>query len=103
MPRSRRHFIAALTGGAVAARATTTAEAQAPPKVAMNETEEPRRRLAAEMKALNDAAGLGVTADEIERAQAYATGALLAARDRLRTIELDPSLDLAVSFSAKRS
>lgn len=98
---SRRRFLG-LLGGAAAAAGTGRAEAQAPPHVSMDEAGERRRRVAAAMRALNEAAGLGVTPDELERAEAYATGAILEAEAKLRPIVLDDRLDLPVAFAARR-
>jgi hypothetical protein len=68
----------------------------------MERTGEERRRLGAALRELNDAAGLGVTGDELERAEAYATGAILEAEAKLRPLVLDPGLDLPVVFRARR-
>jgi hypothetical protein len=99
---ARRRFIAGLSGGLAAVSAAPKTEAQAPPRVSMDSADEPRRRLAAALKELNEAEGLDVTADELARAEAYAVGALLAVKAKLRPIVLDTSLDLPVSFSARR-
>ena len=88
--------LAALTAGAAGA---TTAQAQAPPKASVAEA---NRGLGATLRALNEAAGLGVTADEIDRAEAYATGAILETRARLRPLVLDEALDLPVVFRARK-
>lgn len=97
--KSRRRFLGLITAAAAAGR---VAEAQAPPRVSMDDAGERRCRLAAEMRTLNEAAGLGVTADELERAQAYASGAILEAEAKLRPIVLDDALDLPVAFAARR-
>lgn len=97
--KSRRRFLGLLAGAATAGGG---AEAQAPPHVSMDEVGERRRRLAAALRALNEAAGLGVTSDELERAEAYATGAILEAEAKLRPIVLDEGLDLPVEFAARR-
>ena len=54
------------------------------------------------MRELNAAAGLGVTPEELERAEAYATGAILEAEARLRPLVLAEGLDLPVIFQARR-
>ena len=82
-----------------AAAAVPRAEAQAPPKTAITEA---NRGLGATLRALNEAAGLGVTPDEIERAEAYATGAILETRAKLRPLVLDEGLDLPVVFRARK-
>jgi hypothetical protein len=68
----------------------------------MEKTGDERRRLGAALRDLNDAGALGVTADELERAEAYATGAILEAAAKLRPLVLDPGLDLPVVFRARR-
>ena len=99
---SRRSFgrLAAAVVAALGAR--TTADAQAPPKVSLADADARRRRLSAALRELNEAAGLGVTPDELERAEAYATGAILEAETKLRPLVLDEGLGLPVSFRARR-
>ena len=91
-----------LVGGTAALGARGTAEAQAPARVSPADPGDRRRRLAAALRELNAAAGLGVTPDELERAEAYATSAILEAEAKLRPLVLDESLDLPVTFSARR-
>jgi len=100
--KNRRRFIGLLTGVAAGVGAGKRAEAQAPPRVSMDEAGDRRRRLGAALRELNEAAGLGVTPDELERAEAYATGAILEAEAKLRPLVLDPALDLPVVFGARR-
>ena len=100
--QSRRRFMGGLVGGTAALAARGIAEAQAPPRVSVADQGDRRRRLAAALRELNEAAGLGVTPDELERAEAYATGAILEAEAKLRPIVLDEGLDLPVTFSARR-
>lgn len=103
MPRlSRRRFMGGLVGGTTALGARGMAEAQAPPRVSPADGSGRRRRLAAALRELNEAAGLGVTPDELERAEAYATGAILEVEAKLRPIALAEGLDLPVAFSARR-
>jgi hypothetical protein len=97
--RSRRRFLGLLTAAAAAGGG---ADAQAPPRVSMDDAGERRRRLAAALRALNEAAGLGVTPDEQERAEAYATGAILEAEAKLRPIVFEDGLELPVQFAARR-
>jgi len=92
--KNRRSFIGLLTTGLASLRAPwARAEGQAADR---------KRRLAAALRELNDAAGIGITPDEMDRARDYATGALLEAEARLRTVALDDSLDLPIHFSARR-
>lgn len=98
----RRRFLRLLTGATAALGGAIPADAQAPPRVSMDEAGDRRRRLGAALRALNEAAELGVTADELERAEAYVTGAILEAQAKLRPIALDDSLDLPVVFRARR-
>lgn len=100
--RGRRRFIAGAGSTALALRMSGAAEAQAPPKVSPAGAEGRQRRLAAALRELNEAAGLAVTPDDLERAEAYAVGALLEAEAKLRPIALDAALDLPVVFSARR-
>ena len=100
--QSRRGFLGGLAAVTTAVGARGSAEAQAPPRVSLADGGDRRRRLAAALRELNDVAGLGVTPDELERAEAYATGAILEAEAKLRPIVLDEGLDLPVAFSARR-
>lgn len=99
--KARRRFLGLLAGAAAAAGGGRRAEGQAPPRVSMADTEDRRRRLGAALRELNEAAGLGVTSDELERAEAYATGALLEAEAKLRPLTLGEGLDLPVAFLAR--
>jgi len=101
MPRDgRRSFIGALTGMALGA--SRRAEPQAPAKVTMDEAGERRQRLGKVLRELNDNAGLGIAPDDIERAEAYATGAILETEAKLRPIRLDDALDVPIVFRARR-
>ena len=100
--RGRRRFIAGVSSTALALRAGGNAEAQAPPRASLAGAEERRKRLAAAIRELNEAAGLGVVAEDLEGAEAYAVGALLEAEAKLRPLRLDPGLDLPVVFRARR-
>jgi hypothetical protein len=99
---SRRRFIGCVGGAAAILGQGSDAEAQAFPKVTVAETEERRRRLAGALRELNEAAGLGVAADDVERAEAYVTGAILEAEAKLRPLVLPEGLDLPVVFKARR-
>jgi hypothetical protein len=68
----------------------------------MEQAGDRRRRLAAALRQLNEAAGLGIAPDELERAEAYASGAILEAEAKLRPRRLDGALDLPVVFRARR-
>jgi hypothetical protein len=68
----------------------------------MDDAGERRRRLGKALRDLNRKAGLGVADEDLERAEAYATGALLEAETRLRPLALGEGLDLPVAFSARR-
>ena len=99
---SRRRFVGSLAGAAAVTSAPLRIEAQAFPKTDIERAAEPRRKLAAALRELNDAAGLGVTPDEIDRAEAYATGAILEAHAKLRPLVLSDDLDLSTVFRAPR-
>lgn len=103
MPRSgRRRFLRLLGATAAAARASQEVVAQAPPKAPLPETDVRRRELAAALRELNAKAGLGIAAEDVDRAEAYATGALLEAETKLRSLTLPEDLDLPVVFRARR-
>jgi hypothetical protein len=104
MPRSgRRRFLGLVVGGATAAlQGARAAEAQAPPKVPLDETDARRRGLAAALRELNAKAGLGVTAEDLHRAEAYVTGAFLEVETKLRSLPLPEGLDLPLAFRARR-
>src|SRR5262245_16661288 len=98
----RRRFVALLAGAAAVLRGLGAAQAQAPPKVSMKDVGERRRRLASALRELNEAAGLGVTPEDLDRAEAYASGAILEAEQKLRPLVLDDALDVPIVFRARR-
>ena len=100
--KGRRRFVGTLAGAAAGLGAATAVEAQAPPRVTMDQAGDRRRRLGAALRELNEAAGLGVAPEDLERAEAYATGAILEADAKLRPRVLDEGLDLPVAFRARR-
>jgi hypothetical protein len=98
----RRRFVALLASGAATLRGLGSAQAQAPPKVSMEDAGERRRRLGRTLRELNEVAGLGVADDDLDRAEAYATGAILEAELKLRPLVLGDSLDVPIVFRARR-
>jgi len=98
--RGRRRFLegmavsAALGGG--------TASAQAPSREKVGEGDADRRRLSTALQTLNREAGLGVTSEDFDRAEAYVTGALRAAAEKLRPLPLDEAREPSVVFRARR-
>jgi hypothetical protein len=102
MSNSRRRFVGLC--GATAALASSPGElqAQAPARERPGDRDSARKHLAAALRELNRAAGLGVAAEDLERAEAYVTGALLEARSKLRPLVLPEGLDLPVVFRARR-
>jgi hypothetical protein len=100
--QGRRRLVALLGGAATGLGSVSSAEPQAPPKVSIDDTGERRRRLAATLRELNDVAGLGVTKEDLDAAEAYATGALLESEAKLRPLVLLQGLDLPVVFKARR-
>jgi len=58
-------------------------------------------RVTEALRELNEAAQIGVTPDEFDRARAYAVGAFEEARLKLRPIILREDLEMAVRFSAR--
>jgi len=86
----RRHFLTILTGAGWAAAACTTSE------------EPSEDDLERSLQELNQAAGIGIAADDFALARGYAAGAYREAARSLRPIVLDAALDLPVAFSAKR-
>jgi hypothetical protein len=99
---ARRRFLGLIGGTAAALHGPQLAQAQAPPKAALDAADAQRRDLAAALRELNARAGLGVTADDLERAEAYVTGALVATETKLRSLTLPEGLDLPVAFQARR-
>jgi hypothetical protein len=97
-PLGRRGFMGSLA--LAAGTAASPVHGQAPPEMTLAEE---NRRLGTALRELNEVAGLGVTPDELERAEAYATGALLEARAKLRPLVLDDKLDVPVIFRARKS
>jgi hypothetical protein len=97
----RRRFVGSLAGVAAALGARKGAEAQAPPRVNMDETGDRRRRLGDALRELNEAAGLGITPDELARAEAYATGAILEMEAKLRPLALDDRIEPPLVFQAR--
>ncbi len=100
--KSRRRFMGGMAVATAALAAPETAESQAPPRVSLGAGDDRRLRLAAALRELNQAAGLGVTPEELERAEAYVTGAILETEAKLRLLVLDDDLDLPVAFRARR-
>jgi hypothetical protein len=101
MARSgRRLFLCLLGATAAVTRGAREAVAQAPPKGTLPEDAR-RRELAAALRDLNAKAGLGVTAEDLDRAEAYATGALVEA-EKLRSLTLAEGLELPITFRAHR-
>jgi hypothetical protein len=98
--QNRRRFITTVAAITASLRGRGTIEAQAPPRVSIADAGDRRRQLAQALRTLNDTAGLGVTPDEIDRAEAYATGAILEAEAKLRPLVLDDALDLSTIFHA---
>jgi hypothetical protein len=97
----RRIFIEALMGAA-AAGAAPGAAAALPQPVPEREMADPARRLAEALRSLNDAARLGIAPEELARAEAYATGALLEAARLLRPLVLEDVLEPPLDFNARR-
>jgi hypothetical protein len=90
---NRRHFLAILTGLSGAATSWAACSGEAPPF---------EDELEGALAELNDAAGIGIAAEDFERARSYAAGAYREAARSLRPLALDPGLDLPVAFAAKR-
>ena len=98
----RRRLVALLGGAATGLGSASRSEPQAPPKVSIEGAGERRRRLASALRELNEVAGLGVTKEDLDGAEAYATGALLESEAKLRALVLPEGLDLPVVFKARR-
>ena len=99
--QGRRRFIALLSGATAALGAADGAQTQAPPRLSMQEAGDRRRRLGAALRELNEAAGLGVVPEDLERAEVYSTGAILEAESKLRPLLIGDGLDLPVVFRAR--
>jgi hypothetical protein len=89
-------------GTAAALNGARVTQAQAPPKSPLDATDARRRGLAAALRELNAQAALGVTVEDFDRAEAYVTGALVAAETKLRSLSLPEGLELPVAFRAGR-
>jgi hypothetical protein len=98
--KGRRGFIGLLTGAALGA--ARRGEPQAPAKASMEEAGARRQRLARVLRELNDTAGLGIAPDDVDRAEAYATAAILEMEKKLRPVRLRDDLDVPVVFRARR-
>jgi hypothetical protein len=100
----RRTFIESLLGAAAlgVAGADTAGAAALPQPVPERALADRERSLAEALRALNDAAELGITPEELARAQAYATGALLETARRLRPLVLEDGLEPPLDFDARR-
>ncbi len=95
MARSNRRGFLGIVGGSLTALSTAGGRAQPPA------AEKGRERLARALAELNEAAGIGITPEEFERAKGYATGVHLEAGAKLRPLILPQNLDLPVHFSAR--
>lgn len=100
--KSRRQFVGLMSATVALTSSRRRAEAQAPARERAGDRDDARQRLGAALRELNQAAGLGVTAEDLDRTEAYATGALLEAGTRLRPLVLPEGLDLPVVFRAPR-
>jgi len=96
MTTSNRRGFLGIVGGSLAALSTSGGQAQPPA------AEKGRERLARALAELNEAAGIGITPEEFERAKGYATGVHLEAQAKFRSLFLREDLDLPVHFSARR-
>jgi hypothetical protein len=97
----RRVFIESLVGAALVGSANDAAEAALPQPVPERELAGRQQRLAEALRGLNEAAELGITADELARAESYATGALLEAARKLRPLVLEEGLEPPLDFKAR--
>lgn len=61
-----------------------------------------KERLAKALLELNEAAEIGLSAEEFERSKDYVTGVYQEVNEKLRPIILPEELDLPIHFSAKR-
>ena len=98
----RRRFLQLLGTTAAAHTAAREAQAQPVPRTPPDAADAARRELGAALRELNATAGLGVTAEDLDRAEAYATGALRETQTRLRSLTLREDLDLPLVFRARR-
>jgi hypothetical protein len=96
---NRRHFLTVLTGASWAAMGCGAGSAPGPDNAPQAAQDDLERALSE----LNRSAEIGIADDDFERARSYAAGAYREAAKSLRPIELDPSLDLPVAFSARRT
>jgi hypothetical protein len=97
MKQGRRVFIERLAGAAAAGNARMAA-AQPVPERGLGGAE---HGLAEALRGLNEAARLGIAPEELARAEAYATGALLEAARKLRPLVLEDALEPPLAFDPK--
>ncbi len=96
---TRRTFLG-LLAAALSAAGWRRIDRQLPPGDLAQSDQQ--KRLAAALRDLNDAGRLGIARDDFDRAEAYATGVYRDLDAKLRPIALDDSLDLPVTFTARR-
>ena len=100
--RGRRQFIRML-GGTAAALPTVAAARRAPAQVVpQGAPDAGQMKVATLLGQMNETLGLGVPADEFERAKAYTAAVQLEARARLHPLVLDEALDVPTAFVARR-
>jgi hypothetical protein len=97
----RRVFIETLVVAALVGGEKDEAEAALPQPVPERELADRQQRLAEALRGLNDAAELGITPEELSRAESYATGALLEAARKLRPLVLEDGLEPPLDFKAR--
>jgi len=93
--RNRRKFLGAM-GGSLAAFSLPASRAAQTPAAA------PEDRLVSALRELNEAAGIGITPEEFERARAYASGVYREASAKLRPLVPAEGLDLPILLTARR-
>jgi hypothetical protein len=93
--RNRRKFLGAMGGSLAALSLPASRWAQTP-------AAGPEERLVSALRELNEAAGIGITSEEFERARAYAAGVYRDAAAKLRPLVPAEGLDLPILFSARR-
>jgi hypothetical protein len=99
--RSRRQFVGLVGATAALAASPRGLEAQAPAR-GRDDRDDAGQRLGKTLRELNQAARLGITPEDLDRTEAYTTGALLEAARKLRPLVLPEGLDLPVVFRARR-
>ncbi len=98
---ARRRFLAVVTGALAGLRFPRRlgASTRVTPPSEQQEDDSGGRELAAALRQLNDSVPIGITPEEFDQVESYATGVYRDVVRKLRPIVLDDRLGLAIHFS----